>query len=202
MWLDHLLIAIAWVIYCLLHSVLAGNAFKRKARQVMKTNYKFYRPAYTLFSFLGLIALLYWLVVLKSPRVFQFHYFVFTAGLIVALAGFVLMAICIRKYFLSLSGLKTLVNESNSQELIITGINRYLRHPLYLGTFVFTWGLWLLLPTISLLLTNIIIMVYTLIGIRFEEKKLVAEFGDSYLRYQQTVPKLWPRVPKKQFHIQ
>lgn len=202
MWPDHFLLAIAWIFYCLLHSVLAGNAIKRKARQAMKNNYKFYRPAYTLISFLGLIALLYWLIILKSPRAFQFNYFVFVIGLIVSIAGFVLMAICIRKYFLSLSGLKSLVNESSSNELIITGINRYLRHPLYLGTFAFIWGLWLLLPTTSLLLSNIIITVYTLVGIHLEEKKLIAEFGDKYQYYQKTVPMLWPRLRKKEIHMQ
>jgi protein-S-isoprenylcysteine O-methyltransferase Ste14 len=68
-----------------------------------------------------------------------------------------------------------------------------MRHPLYLGTFLFLWGLWLLFPTVSLLLANIVITGYTLYAIRLEEEKLVAEFGEQYIRYQQQVPKLIPR---------
>ena len=76
------------------------------------------------------------------------------------------MILCIKNYFLSLSGLKSLLNESYSNELIIKGVHRYVRHPLYLGTFAFIWGLWLLLPTVSFLIVNVIITTYTLVGIR------------------------------------
>jgi protein-S-isoprenylcysteine O-methyltransferase Ste14 len=44
-----------------------------------------------------------------------------------------------------------------------------------------------------LLITDFIITVYTLLAIRLEEEKLVAEFGDQYRRYQRSVPKLIPR---------
>jgi len=168
----------------------------------MKTNYRFYRPAYVVFSFLGLASLLWWLIVLQSPRIFHQSVPVMIFGCIAASGGFILMAICIRKYFLSLSGLRSLINETATNKLIITGINKYLRHPLYLGTFVFIWGLWLLLPTVSLLLANAIITSYTLIGIGLEEKKLIDEFGDSYIRYQQSVPMLWPRLHKKSIQIE
>ena len=75
---------------------------------------------------------------------------------------------------------------------MISDIHKLVRHPLYLGTFTFIWGLWLLFPTLSLLIANFIITVYTLIGIRFEEKKLVELFGENYTRYQQSVPKILP----------
>ena len=197
MWPDHFLMGFAWVVYCVLHSWLAANRIKQKARQLMNTSFKYYRPLYTIFSFIGLVLLLWWLVIMDSPRVFERNDFVFVLGLLLSTAGFVLMAICIKKYFLSLSGLKSLLNEQHSNELIITGIHRHVRHPLYLGTFAFIWGLWLLLPTRSLLITNAIITAYTLIGIGFEEKKLVDEFGEQYRRYQQTVPRLLPGLGKK-----
>ena len=163
----------------------------------MKSAYKFYRPAYTLFSFIGLVLLLWWLVVMESPWLFNRSSFVFVTASVLMLAGFGLMAFCIKKYFLSLSGLKTLVNENYSNELIITGIHRYVRHPLYLGTFAFIWGLWLLFPTLSFLISNLVITIYTLVGIQLEEQKLVDEFGDQYKIYQQNVPKLLPWPGRK-----
>ena len=134
---------------------------------------------------------------MESPQVIERNDLVFTLGLLLTTAGFILMAICIKKYFLSLSGLKSLLNEKHSNELIISGIHRHVRHPLYLGTFAFIWGLWLLFPTASFLISNAIITVYTLLGISLEENKLVDEFGDQYRRYQQTVPRLLPRLGKK-----
>ena len=93
---------------------------------------------------------------------------------------------------MSISGLRSLLIENVRNELQIRGIHKYVRHPLYLGTFVFIWGLFLLFPVLSLLVTNAIITIYTLIGIQFEEKKLIDEFGESYRQYRAAVPKLIP----------
>ena len=93
---------------------------------------------------------------------------------------------------MNLSGLRSLAIEDFSNELQITGIHKYVRHPLYLGTFMFIWGLFLVIPLLSLLIANVIITVYTLIGIELEEKKLLSEFGENYRLYRQTVPKLIP----------
>ena len=96
------------------------------------------------------------------------------------------------KYFFQLSGLRSLVRETKTNELMITGIHKYVRHPLYAGTFVFIWGLWVLLPSVALMISNFIITVYTLIGIGFEEKKLVNEFGEAYKKYMKEVPMIIP----------
>jgi protein-S-isoprenylcysteine O-methyltransferase Ste14 len=39
--------------------------------------------------------------------------------------------------------------------------------------------------------------VYTLIGIRFEERALRREHGESYRRYQRQVSMIIPRPPRK-----
>lgn len=124
---------------------------------------------------------------------------IFAFGSVLGLSGLVLLLFCIKKYFMSLSGLRSLVQETSYNKLLITGIHRYVRHPLYLGTFAFIWGLFLVKPDLSLLIANSIITVYTLIGIKLEEDKLIGEFGESYKNYQQSVPKLLPfrRVKQK-----
>lgn len=180
-----------WIIYCVLHSVLASQAVKKIMQQRMK-NYKWYRLWYTIIAFLFLVALIYYQIRIPTLQLFALNNFVIIAGSIISFAGLVLMGICIRKYFMSLSGLRSLVIEEYSNELQITGIHKYIRHPLYLGTFIFIWGLLLLLPCLSLLITNVIITVYTLIGIELEEQKLILEFGKDYLNYRRTVPKLIP----------
>ena len=42
------------------------------------------------------------------------------------------------------------------------------------------------------IVTNIILIIYVVIGTKLEEKKLVLEFGDAYVKYQKEVPMLIP----------
>jgi protein-S-isoprenylcysteine O-methyltransferase Ste14 len=53
--------------------------------------------------------------------------------------------------------------------------------------------LWLMpVMTTSLLAFNLAATLYLYIGSFFEEKRLLAAFGDDYLRYQHKVPRLIP----------
>lgn len=193
---NHIILAMLWMVYCVLHSVLASERLKKKLRQGMR-NYKWYRLWYTLFAFLFLIALLYYQVRIQTIELFIVTNTLLIAGIILSFSGFALMLVCIRKYFVNLSGLRSLFIENFTNELHITGVHRYIRHPLYLGTFAFIWGLFLLLPYLSLLIANIIITAYTLIGIELEERKLVLEFGENYKEYQRSVPKILPFLKPK-----
>ncbi len=99
---------------------------------------------------------------------------------------------------MSLSGIKTLISEEPTPNALrIDGVHKYVRHPLYLGTFLFIWGLFILVPLISLLIANIIITVYTLIGTAFEEQKLQKEFGTAYTNYQTQVPRIIPSFKRR-----
>ncbi|HMG66270.1 MAG TPA: isoprenylcysteine carboxylmethyltransferase family protein, partial [Chitinophagaceae bacterium] len=74
------------------------------------------------------------------------------------------------------------------------GIHKLVRHPLYSGTFIFIWGLFLVLPNWSILVADIIITVYTLVALRFEEQKLEKDFGEAYRIYKRKVPMLIPKA--------
>ncbi len=167
---------------------------KKKLSQRSPRLFTYYRLFYTLFAFATFAAVVGYQVFLDSPLLYTSNRFLDGAGWAVAGAGIVIMFICIKKYFLSLSGLKSLfANAIVANELRIDGIHRYVRHPLYLGTFLAIWGAWIVYPFLSLLLSNTIITVYTLFGIVLEEKKLVMEFGQDYRNYRQRVPALLPR---------
>jgi protein-S-isoprenylcysteine O-methyltransferase Ste14 len=57
------------------------------------------------------------------------------------------------------------------------------------------WGLFLLLPLLSILISNTIITVYTILAIPLEERKLIKEFGNDYIQYRKRVPALVPKLP-------
>ena len=197
MLVDHVILAALWVVYCVLHSVLASTSLKQKLYNKLGKNFKYYRLFYTIFSFIFLAWLIYLQINTKTYEFFELNFPILITGIIVCFSGLLLMIICIGKYFVSLSGLRSLVQETVSSQLMIRGIHKYVRHPLYLGTFAFIWGLFLLLPYLSLLISNIIITVYTLIGISLEEKKLESEFGEDYKKYRANVPKLLPHLRAK-----
>lgn len=190
---SYLILAALWISYCVLHSVLASVAVKNRVQKSGGTAYRYYRLFYTVFAAGTLAAVIYYQATIPDQQLYTQSLLTNVAGAIAALTGAGIMAICIKKYFLSLSGLKSLVQEAPKAELMIAGIHRYMRHPLYLGTFLFIWGLWIFFPYVGLLIANLVITGYTLFAIPLEEAKLVAEFGDKYKEYQQNVPKLIPR---------
>jgi protein-S-isoprenylcysteine O-methyltransferase Ste14 len=191
---QHILLALGWVLFCVLHSLFARISIKQWMAKKWGNGFKYYRLYYTLFAFMSFAAIIVYELRIFSPYLFSPTVVSYTTGILVGVLGVVIMSLCIKKYFLNLSGLKTLfIDEVNTGNiLIINGIHRYVRHPLYLGTFLFIWGLFIFMPFTSLLISNFIITIYTLIGIRFEEDKLIKEFGPPYEEYKKRVPKIIP----------
>ncbi len=95
-----------------------------------------------------------------------------------------------------LLGLRQLTTKvEQPAELVISGLYRYVRHPLYTAGLVFIW----LSPvmTLNLLATNIGLTAYILVGAYFEERKLRRVFGVGYAAYQAVTPMLIPGLHLK-----
>lgn len=187
------LLAGLWMAYGALHSLLAASWFKERMRGIMGHGFIYYRIIYVLFAFVSLAGIFWYQFHLPGRPLFRPTTGVRVLGAAIALCGLGLMAACIKKYFIGLSGLLSIFRNKETHELIISGVHRYVRHPLYLGTFIFIWGLLLVFPQASLLVMDLVITIYTLIAIPFEEKKLILAFGQSYIDYRRRVPRLIPR---------
>ncbi len=77
-----------------------------------------------------------------------------------------------------------------SPEVIVTGFYARVRHPMYLLTCLAI----AVTPFMTLDRTLVLagLLLYLAFGIPIEERKLVAEFGESYRAYRRRVPALYP----------
>jgi protein-S-isoprenylcysteine O-methyltransferase Ste14 len=86
----------------------------------------------------------------------------------------------------------TSIESTSTAQLVISGLHRYVRHPLYTTSLIV---LYFVSPmTLNRLALVVGIHAYFWIGSIFEERKLVREFGDAYRDYQRRVPRLLPRL--------
>jgi protein-S-isoprenylcysteine O-methyltransferase Ste14 len=191
---SYTILTVAWILFCLLHSVFAALWFKEKAKKWMGDQFKFYRLYYTVFAFVSLAVIISILLITPAYPLFTKGTETLVSGCIVSISGLAVMSVCIIKYFMQLSGIKGLIENKTHNELMITGIHRFVRHPLYSGTFVFIWGLLIIFPYLSSLIADIVVTIYTLIGLHFEEKKLLREFGQKYADYKKRVPMIIPAI--------
>ncbi len=189
--ISHLLLTAGWLAYCVFHSLLANEMVKVKFTRILRLTLADYRLLYNIFALVSLLAILYYHFSLQSPSLFDSYIFSRWIAPVIILTGLTGMMMCIVKYFRQLSGIsKIQIDEGPMLET--TGMHKFVRHPLYLFTFIFVIGLFLFKPLLSNMIAVVIIIVYTIIAIRFEEEKLIKEFGQQYIEYKRKVPMLIP----------
>jgi protein-S-isoprenylcysteine O-methyltransferase Ste14 len=134
---SHLLLALAWIGYFIIHSLMAHMPVKNWFREKMGPSYKFYRLVYSICALALLFPLLYWQICIPSPRLWAEIPFIRIPATLFTVVGFLGAVICLKNYLVSTEGFKDLFFEGLKPELQIRGLHRIVRHPLYLSTFIF-----------------------------------------------------------------
>ncbi len=181
-------LAIAWIVYLSLHSILASAGF----RQRIPLNPRKYRLWYSGLSTIGLI-LLFWMVSrIPSPYFFDLGGVLRYVSLMLTTFGVMTVQLSFRHYpirsFLGLA-------DEPASPLKTTGLLGVVRHPIYAGTILITVGFFLFIPNLPTLISCVCIWVYLPIGIYLEEQKLISAYGDEYRNYRNRVPSIIPRLP-------
>ena len=200
------LILLAMLGFGVVHSLLASHAAKTVAGGVFGDRHSrgWYRLVYNGLAVVSVLPALALMVALPDRELYRIPAPFSALALILQAVG--ALGIVYSLYQLDLahfSGLKQWAgwlrrmkvhseSDTSASHLVVDGLHRYVRHPLYTSSMIV---LWLASPmTINRLTFIIAATAYFYVGSIFEERKLVAEFGDAYRDYQRRVPRLAPRI--------
>ena len=94
----------------------------------------------------------------------------------------------------ALQGLGTPAPAAPTERLVVTGLYRRVRNPMYLAVTSTILGQWLLLGRPILLAWALVFAATTYAFVRgYEEPTLHDRYGEEYERYCEAVPGWWPR---------
>ena len=196
--MKYLLIALLWTAYCTLHSYLISIRFTNLMQRILKKYFAFYRLFYVLLSLILLIPLINYTLQLTGNKA------IVNDGIALEILRYILsfgsMILFFRAFFfdydvLSFFGIRQILSFgkpkkiSHPEDFKRSGLLGIIRHPMYLALIIYLWS-----QTRSLtdIVVSSVLTIYILVGTRLEEKKLVLEFGESYINYQKEVPMLIP----------
>ena len=185
-----IIISAAWVVFYSSHSVLALRQVKDWGERLSGSR-KRYRLVYVLISTVFLALVAYLLLIMETEVLFERTDAHVYASLMITTLGIII----IQRSFRNISSQAFLgLREESDTQLITRGIYGYVRHPLYAGTILIFVGAVLFIPTYTMLVSLVWLLIYLPVGIYLEELKLVGVFGEEYLQYKRDVKALIPWV--------
>ena len=152
-----------------------------------------YRLLYNIFSAVSIAPVLYLLLTIPDRDLYRIPTpWSWLLLLGQGLSALLLVVALLQTDVLSFVGLRQLIEAEKPGALVVSGMYRYMRHPLY------TFGLGLLWFSAEISVNRFVVSLaftlYILIGIYFEERKLLREFGAAYADYKSVTPMLIPRL--------
>jgi protein-S-isoprenylcysteine O-methyltransferase Ste14 len=194
---DLIILALLWIAWCGLHSLLIGRRFQAFARAHLGRFGRAYRMLYILLSVVTLLPVLWYQWRLPQRVILPATPALHLLQAVLLLYGTIMFYLGARVY-----DLRTFLGISQWREqegrgpgpappFHTDGILAWVRHPWYSGGIALVWGFGAI--TDIYLLTRMLLTAYLIIGTLLEEQRLIAELGDQYRAYRHTVPMLIPR---------
>lgn len=189
-------VLLACAVYGAVHSLLAAHRVKALAAYrfgagAYRRFYRLFFSAAAVVTTLPLLALPFLLPdrpLYRIPAPWVYLSLLLQGAAALALLAGVLQTGLLR--FLGFAQALDPNSPASAEKLVVSGLYRWVRHPLYTAALVLIW----LLPvmTWNLLALNIGLTAYLLIGTIYEERKLVAQFSEEYKEYQSRTPRIIP----------
>lgn len=189
------LVLLAVLAYGVVHSFLASLWAKGRARSWFGALAdRTYRLLYNIFAVVSFLPVLALVGLLPDQPLYTIPFpwaLITSLGQITAVAALLLGLFQTDVW--SFLGFRQLLQPATGDQparLVLKGLYRWVRHPLYTAGLVFIW----LTPvmTANILAMNAGLTVYIVVGALFEERKLLHEFGQVYADYRKHTPMLVP----------
>ena len=187
------LLVIAW---CVLHSVMISISVTDYVKKRLGSTFRFYRLFYNLVAVITLIPVAVFAHSITTQVVFQWNGYMRIGQVILLAISFLLFFLGGRHYdvrqFLGIQQIKKGTSHkaiTDTGELNISGVLGITRHPWYLAALLLIWARQM---DVSIIVVNLILTSYLIVGTLLEERKLLKEFGEKYRTYQQKVSMLIP----------
>ena len=173
-------------------SVSVTEYFKKH----LGSKFRFYRLFFNLIAILTLIPVALFAYSMRAELFFHWDGYM-RIGQVLLLAAAVLLFFLGGRHYsvrqvLGINQIKEGTSNrsiSDTGELDTSGVLGITRHPWYLGTILLIWARQM---DASVLIVNVILTSYLIVGTVLEEKKLIEEFGEKYEAYQNRVSMLIP----------
>jgi protein-S-isoprenylcysteine O-methyltransferase Ste14 len=192
--MTYLWLSVFWILYFMIHSVLAMSPVKNRLFSMGLSPVR-YRLAYNIIALVTLLPVIIYSSTIASEYLFGPHKLIRIVGLLLAGWGVIIARAAFKSYDVrAFLGLRSLENED---EFTTSGLLLYVRHPVYSGSILGIIGYFLYTPKLSTLISSLLLIVYFIVGLHFEEKKLIRHFGQAYLDYRKSTPMLIPRFKKR-----
>lgn len=187
------LLVVAW---CVIHSGMISVSVTEYLKKRLGANFKYYRAFFNLIAIVTLIPVVWFGYSVRTQVIFPWDGYLRIGQMLLLGGALVLFFLGMRHYdarhFLGIKQIRDGVSNqaiTESGALDTSGVLGITRHPWYLATIFLIWGRPM---DITAIVVNGILTVYLIVGIHLEEKKLIREFGEQYLAYQQKVSMLIP----------
>ena len=115
------------------------------------------------------------------------------AGPVLIVAGLAVVVVCFARFVREGAG--TPAPTEPTKHLVVGGIYRHVRNPMYLGVASMIGGQAVLFRSWGVAVWLLVFMAAVFAFVRgYEEPTLAREYGDEYAAYRVAVPGWWPRL--------
>lgn len=188
------LLAASWILYALIHTVLASRTGKSWFQSRFPGKFPVYRLLFNVVAILLLVLPLWLLYSYPGTPLWRWPpilgWLADGAALAAALGFLWTMRVYDSAEFLGLRQLRrSTADILRPTPLRLSWAHRFVRHPWYFFGLVILWTREM---NAALLVTALILTLYLAAGSRREESDLIERYGDQYREYRKQVPGLFP----------
>lgn len=190
-------IALLWICWCFLHSLLISRLWTGWLRSAVGDSFASYRLLFNIFSLATVSPIVLYQFSLEQRLLFNWSDWWQWLKILLYFYVFYMFYVGWKRYdmsfFLGIKQMKQyLSGVSSSGSVFSADCAGGVRHPWYSGGLVLVviYG-----PVTNIsLVSKIVLGIYLVIGTLLEERKLLHEIGEPYATYCRQLPMLFPRL--------